>query len=344
MPIRPKSSVSWGFWLWVATTASVVSFRSSPSDLARFLRAREEPPSSAAPSLYKFSADQAVLLHIGKAGGGSIVQEHHRRGLHVGQCHPVPCRPKRVRQLLRHDTALLVSLRDPVDRAVSAFYYAVLVLCGNSTDDPRIPHPEFWIDPTTRCDARRKDQRARRFLFTRYQKNINRLTDDLCSNVTHKVVQAKRAVRSIEHMQVSLSEWLHFAWKPEHMFAVVMEPHVTDLIHETEQAMHWIYNRTRFEDAVSFHTRFSDPRDGGTNNNRTWMMFHDDAAAEDTRHSSVSVKQELSVRGQACLARYYQTDYELLRQRRDDLCKTQGCRAGIQSMLDRRRRALLQGT
>lgn len=323
---------------------------SSPEVSPKLTSASPGLTGSSSTQLYRIPRDQVTFLHIGKAGGGSVVEEFHRAGVHVDECHPRPCSPQRTREQVRDRTLLLVSIRDPVDRFVSAFYYAVLVLCRQD-DDRRRPHRRFWDDPRTRCARRRHHKRDVHLVFHVYQANVSLLAADLCAPAAQPVRRrrARRTVRSLEHLQHGITDWLtinndnddDFDWRSEDMFAIVMEPNVTELVHEARRALRWMMPKVSHRTA-GVNSSYDDDDDEARRRRLRKPPVPRDVVV-DTRHSTSRVKRPLSRTGEACVARYHRTDYEFLRDRREDLCKTDGCRDGIRSILDRRR-PFLEGT
>ena len=89
------------------------------------------------------------FLHMGKAGGGTIaIRLRKLWKLQIHQCHPWPCIEKKWKQdnVTGKQPYMLLSLRDPVDRFVSAFYWRILKICHPEADK-RIERPNTLKQP-----------------------------------------------------------------------------------------------------------------------------------------------------------------------------------------------------
>lgn len=281
----------------------------------------------------------AIFLHVGKAAGGSIMERFHQWNLQVPTCHPVPCYSMLAGN---PNSGVIVPIRDPVDRFVSAFYWRLMVLCNpdgdqreGGTGHPAV-HPELFCKNNT---ARRRDEVEG--LFHLFRRNASLLAESLCSANATLASLAVQTMRSIEHARTGIVQWLDFDWTKRNIFAVVVlsssatttkgdnrKNSANSLPDQVDAAVEWLYERLSFESTASFanQTRLSQIQQRETT-----------TTSHNNRHSSQSLKRDLSAAGAECVAKYYQRDYELLRRHKKRLCKTADCLAGIQSILDQRR-------
>ena len=92
------------------------------------------PEFYARPPCFHELADAVSFYHLGKAGGGTVRRRLELLRLRVHRFHPFPRHP-----LKGTTEVLFATVRDPVDRFVSAFNWRAAVLCGGP-DDPRMTH------------------------------------------------------------------------------------------------------------------------------------------------------------------------------------------------------------
>ena len=83
---------------------------------------------------HKFK-ETVTFFHLGKAGGGTVSRELRLNHISIAMSHPKP-NSGRIAELQKGPSqTLIVNLRDPVDRFISAFRWRLVVLC--SPDDER---------------------------------------------------------------------------------------------------------------------------------------------------------------------------------------------------------------
>jgi len=133
--------------------------------------------------------DAFIFQHVGKAGGGSVMawlQAHH---VAYERCHLYSCLHPHMR-----GQRVLLNVRDPLDRFVSAFDWNRLLTC-RPTGHPVPETREQWhtgdSDKTTGGVVRnpwdtpdvvcRVDPQVQRLLFQKYHEDANLLAADLCS-------------------------------------------------------------------------------------------------------------------------------------------------------------------
>lgn len=304
--------------------SSRVSYQNrSSSTLGREVSSNEANEISL-PELKKIQLSQRRFrfLHMGKTGGGTIAQRL-RGKWRVGmkQCHPWPCHPPNMQKNHPH---FLISLRDPVDRFVSAFYWRVLRICHpqverrtqNTSSKCLSDDPEYVGRPETKI------------LFYRYHQNASLLAQDLCSENSTKAQIANESIKEILHAQHSIRDWLDFPWDAKRVYPLIAEAGAQDLEEQLDETMHLLFNITQFVPADAFPPRAALAKA------RKHLAGH-----EKNDHSSVSAKIPLTEAAERCLERYYHDDYKLLQEIQHSACRIQGCREAIRRILDRRERA-----
>lgn len=283
---------------------------------------QQDPPR---PRKINLHSKNVIILHIGKSAGGTLnhrVRQEWR--IFVEQCHPAPCN-----DILRkpdNQRYLFVTLRDPIDRFVSAFYWRAFMVC----------HPDetkrLWDGPPRGCKANRYKKEAK-ILYLEYNLNASRLAQDLCSHDVDVRTNAESALRTIEHAKWSIHDFLDFDWRrhAQRLYPLVVERGIDSFENQTDAAVHWLHKQTQFEPPTAFAQRHlylqSLNRTGGG-----------------VSHSAHALKKNLTVQAEQCLARFYSRDYEILDEVRQLACKTQACRQGLASILSRRASLVVQST
>jgi hypothetical protein len=181
----------------------------------------------------------------------------------------------------------LLSIRDPVDRAVSAYYWRSLILChphnehrpvGPATNDPI----QYCKEPESEAEVK--------VLFEDYEeRNVNALAERLCNdddddnnNNSEESKKARRDLRRIQHLEHQIAgpgQWLPFVknsntdndkdngdWKlfAPRIFPIVMEKPYT-LEQQIDAAIQWFFDSNAFEDENKFGIR------------KRWVQFKDKA-------------------------------------------------------------------
>ena len=255
-----------------------------------------------------------VMLHLGKAGGGSI-QIRLKDAWGLKWCHPWPCP-------FADSKAALITIRDPIDRFVSAFYWRCLVLCG--------PNDKRQVGPVNSCVTSLKEHAI---LHEKYHANVNEIAEALCSTDAATADKARRHIRMIGHAQYSIKDWLGDDWKRTMLRAIVNERNF-DLDTQVDAAMHWVLHALgRNDTGVAQATQ---------EQHRTSAQKKGQDLARVSSHSSSSFgnKIPLSDAGTQCLAHYYAQDYQLIGELRQFACQgllSEKCQEALQSILDRRR-------
>jgi Sulfotransferase family len=177
---------------------------------------------------------QAIFLHIGKAAGGTFLHRaRHVWKLHIEECHPDPCQHSYLYSNHNINSSdsnsnsesieFVVSIRDPVDRFVSAFYWKIKTICtlhphlctaNNATTmawrqqrrqqqqqdllhlhrpRPSTSSSSLFFDTTNSSTSFLKDEdemmeaRQRYILFEKYQQSANRLAESLCRHDNNEI-------------------------------------------------------------------------------------------------------------------------------------------------------------
>jgi len=275
--------------------------------------------------------ERMIFLHMGKAGGGTV-RQRAREGWNISfrGKHPYP--PDQITRASfgTRFQAEWINLRDPVDRFVSAFYWRQMVLCDPEGDERtagqgfvRLPD---GLSRFCKMPQNALEQRESEALFYRYNRSAEELAAALCSTNRTKASLAAEDMKTILHAKDGIADWLgsNFRNYTDTMFPIILESGF-DLESQVDDAIHWTYEATHFENEQSFEQRQAYA-------NALPKRLKPDFE----QHSSQSKKEDLSESSRACVADYYASDYSCLSQIRDDLCKTSVCRNAIQSILSRR--------
>jgi len=325
---------------------------------------------AATDSVERIRVEEVLFLHIGKAGGGTFVSEAKNYNVTFPHCHPHPCvdatyelltgddkdnaveSPSPTTGYLRATGSastksinkgggggyVLVSLRDPVDRFVSSFYWRQKITCDPENGDTRrAPMPNeggglVSNQPDLYCNDRAWPP-EKEVLFHRYNRDADALARALCSADEAVAEQARKDILSIGHAKHKIVDWLGPDWSEyaDSIFPVILEPSF-DYEEQVDDSVRWVYDKTHFEEETLFEHRQSRRM-----LSRVEIIEEEkDGAAADFAHSSSSLKKPLSEAGARCVAQYYAEDYAVLEPLRDLACKSDVCRQAVQSILDRR--------
>ena len=273
------------------------------------------------PDWLSLPSSNAIFLHMGKAAGGTV-EARWQSGwkIHVQKCHPGLC-PKAWKN---NNTGLVLTIRDPVDRFVSAFYWRTLVLCNPHGDTRTMASCPTVLSDLTRLCKQAPPMEAE-LLFGEYYSDANRAAEDLCSTDTIKVERLRKLIHNLNHVEHPIQEWLDFPWKRINLFTIV-DKRVANIGVEAQAdaAVHWIYNRTQFEGKEAFQHR------------ARFALDHVKEESAVSMHTSKSIKKELSPKGVKCAAEFFRKEYDFLRDHGASLCQTNDCREGVHSILNRR--------
>jgi hypothetical protein len=265
-----------------------------------------------------------VYAHVGKAGGGTLNSILSEYGLldKFDVCHPKPCLQK---TRLRHQvnvTRILVTVRDPVDRFVSAFNWRAQLLCR--VDDPRVKvHGSADKDPVKLCDLGREKEAA--ILHTEYRSNADEFARSLCDGRGELSPATTAKLKQIRHMD-SLTDHLggkgilsHLILRGVAIYATVLEPS----FNFDAQARATV-KQIALDANISL--RSESKHESEYKHNLSEILGH-----------NTTIK--LSPQGAACVIQHFRGDFETITVLRQLACrglKALECRAAMQSILKRR--------
>ena len=115
-------------------------------------------------------------------------------------CHPNRCITEHTASHYRH---MLVTIRDPVDRFVSAFDWRKQLICA-PTNESRLQSDSAWNDIRSLCRPSHLNEYS--MLAETYHGDANELAEALCSDSQRE--EAQRHVRMIGHARTALIEHL----------------------------------------------------------------------------------------------------------------------------------------
>ena len=158
----------------------------------------------------RVNVNGTLFLHVGKAGGGTIMEHVRDLGFQMLKAHPHP---------IPHNPEIhtyLMNLRDPVDRFVSNFYWVGLISCYPlSNNETRIFETELrkpMLEPHLYCRNSKQDRHANNtmvMVHDLYKGDAEKLMNDMC-NFDDKGAreQALESIRLLLHSKYSISYWL----------------------------------------------------------------------------------------------------------------------------------------
>lgn len=268
---------------------------------------------------HSFKAD-TVLFHVGKGGGGTLMS--HFFESNIQYVHPRP--NTTVNNHLRNGPlrTLIVNLRDPVDRFVSAFNWRNAVLC----------HPNDMRQKVTKSDKLKATDDPLEFckivtheeilLRRTYQSNPSNLAEALCHGSQSRSL-AQEDYRKIGH-STTLAEWLDFLIAPR-LVENITDDGIQQLIVlpvEQRPSAH----KTLFEKYIdNLMLHLLQNQYGAEASKEMMRLDHEQKAKrerngpskqQDHTHSSVkfynSTPPLLTKLGECCLARHLKDDYRLI--------------------------------
>ncbi|KAL7541663.1 hypothetical protein ACHAWF_007000 [Thalassiosira exigua] len=266
-----------------------------------------------------FRLKPIVFFHVGKAGGGTIQMWLKHNRLNFYKSHPRP-KSQLVRALQKGplDT-LIMNVRDPVDRFVSAFQWNLLITCR--PDDVR------ETTPNSKLHARRPekyctDSKSKVLLLEeKYKSDPNLLAEGLCSDSPLRN-EAKRDMGKINHSKQKLVHWLEFLLDPEatkkikargiQKFMVIPQEKASN-----EQDSLFESHIQNLSSAILRHT-FELHLTTKIMRLRPVDMVPSEVARRENGHSSTRFAKgekasSLTTLGECCVARHYENDYRLIR-------------------------------
>lgn len=252
--------------------------------------------------------------HVGKAGGGTVEARRaylKHQGLPVPPsktCHPAPCiNLKKIEY--KHGAmpwpgGVLVNVRDPVARFVSAFDWAAALLCKERNETRKASTGAF-NDPGTRCKPHTRKEGVNsdeelHMIMNKYAKNANNLAESLCTSPA----EAQHDVGIILHAKDHLVDHLGGA----QFFAAAVSDNVTFYVIPLLEApkserTFFPFIDSAFRALTDDYRRIKRKRNQDPNADRL-----------PSKHSSVAwgTPSVLSSKGKCCVARFYEEDYKIL--------------------------------
>lgn len=275
--------------------------------------------------------DTVTLFHVGKAGGGTFKRNLQINRISVNACHPRPGTCDNRRKIQKNEghhqsnsttNTLVINVRDPVDRFVSAFRWRMAYLLSNvgSKLNASCSNPN---DVNTRkaCKQAEGYRKEKLLLVGKYKSNPNLFAKALCVDDSPQHQDGAIADFAELHHSMPLSEWLDFLIDPkqiapipdidiQNFIAVPMEEQGDgdEMLfeqHIEQLSLHLLlirYDRGIAEDIL----RRKPPDDGKGKGNckHSSVIFH--------KNKQTSVPSTLSPLGECCLARYLHEDYRLI--------------------------------
>jgi len=311
-----------------------------------------------------------VFLHVGKAGGGTIRDVMGQLAVPPGLfsiCHTSLC-PDRVSS----SAAILINVRDPIDRFVSFFEWRNLILCRAAGDRRRRDfNGQTRKNPATSCRATNPSERR---MIDSYGGNKTRLAEALLADDPAIASKARKDLASLGH-HTGLAGFLgshrtHEAVlsPPSRVFAAVLEPPFpfTALVADAmvaaicHAAMRTKANPHPRVDMSVCHRAMS--RRNATKTPSA-LVFHSSKPRSGTGAPTSPAAEPLSELGQRAIAQVYAEDYQLIarlakvgcaaavessgsrgsdRSKANQVARTTSteCSAALNSIIDRRRRLL----
>jgi hypothetical protein len=266
------------------------------------------------PDDVQLSSDDFLLFHIGKAGGLTArTRLWWSWNIEHEQCHPRPEVCFNETYPDKYDQRIIfLTIRDPIDRFVSTNQWTLSKPLRGS--DIKMEHLK---------------------IYDKYQPNPTAtIAEQLCKIEGGRIRLDPKVIDDIHNLQHwwTIDQWLGetypqvYDWKKHssRLFPIVSERGF-DLTAQEDTAILQVADQkpNLFGNAEEFEQR-----------KRKAICY-----VEPNTHNSSAVMgspPQLSRKAQLCLARFYQRDYQLLREVRDLACKSYECQLAIQSILDRR--------
>ena len=134
-----------GHYFTASTTESGTSREQEHDDADNHCEDKAVVQQQQPPTSIRFEG--ALFLHVGKAGGGSVKwRMKHEWGIVIPHSHPYPNIPRIA--AFPQPPPILIDIRDPVERFVSAVQWRLTVMCGidghehRTSDGNTLEHPD----------------------------------------------------------------------------------------------------------------------------------------------------------------------------------------------------------
>mmetsp|Transcript_19708 Transcript_19708/g.40349 ORF Transcript_19708/g.40349 Transcript_19708/m.40349 type:complete len:454 (-) Transcript_19708:106-1467(-) len=267
------------------------------------------------------------FFHIGKGGGGTVefILGDYRVSFHRN--HPGPNFDSKL--LEGPTTTLLINIRDPVDRFVSAFNWRSLLHCGHRDKRKKffigktkhVLHPS--LQPNEVCFGDQDEEKLLLHDEMKYDPNV--LAEALCED-SPGYDSASTKVKLIHHANLALTDWFDFVINPKNQSIITPDGVQTLMAITTEPRV-----ESNSESRLDWHTQQAVLKiyaDNGLNNEQIGLILkHKPQLSEDKKskaekktHSSTTssvtnIVNPIPLRklGECCLARYFRDDYRLIK-------------------------------
>ena len=267
------------------------------------------------------------FYHLGKGGGGTIFLSLLENGIYIQRDHPRPIYG--IDQLLNGPvTTLLINIRDPVDRFVSAFNWRSFLFCQRHGElrkkypsevdekDRRMHQPH--LHPQEFCFEESINPKEAKIIQRLYEDDINKLAVSLCEE-SNSYEQAVESIKFISHAKLNLFQWLQFLVETntssriksqglKKMMAITIEGRnghnnssLLEQSHEVIQELYFDHGIT--EEALS---RLQKQRDHSHMKKVRDIMIHSSSTHNTTK------ERILGAIGECCLSRFLENDYQLI--------------------------------
>lgn len=277
-----------------------------------------------------FQFRPTTTIHIGKAGGGTVSAVFNALNKRQKKFHA-----PRQRYPNTDGHVFLVTIRDPVDRFVSAFHWAGRVAC-QSNDTREVATKENWHRYNyTELGIKSMCKPETNLVDSKYNFNVNNLAEALCEKGEEKYV------KQIEHMKYSIVDYISKLLNERERTSfkfMVMEPEY-DFLSQILSAIEVVVNMTIKENGSLIPKKLREHL-----YEKKPLDFLDDRQhSSQINISSVAITNEpLTALGACCVARHYETDYQLLEELNEEgsiVCDghtRNDCVNAIKSILKRR--------
>ena len=273
---------------------------------------------------------KVTFFHAGKAGGGTILSELRNNKIgFLSMSHPYPS-PKKVEELQTGvSNTLVINVRDPVDRFVSAFKWRSIVLC--SPNDTRVAGKGATHNPKVNCKTSVNMKAEESLMREVYRSDPNYMAEALCID-SPRYEQAVQDYDKILHT-APLSEWLSFLIDEDRR-EEILEDGIRDVIaiplekkegaaeplfehHIQQLSMHLLHRVKGYKmsDAQYILRQKPDRIDNKLyeiareKRRHSSVEFHNNSS---TNSSSFIPSSPLSELGECCLSRHLMTDYRII--------------------------------
>ncbi|KAL7551158.1 hypothetical protein ACHAWF_016342 [Thalassiosira exigua] len=275
--------------------------------------------------MYSFRND-TIMFHVGKAGGGTI---YNNLNVHVKWVHPRPTLNAIKKLQTGPARTLIINVRDPVDRFVSAFNWRLAVLC-HPGDKREKRLRGAARHPRKICSPNSKKEEV--MLRQTYKYNPNTMAEALCKDSRSRTMAVKDFKR-LGHSR-TLTQWLKFLIEPSMrgdisdkgihaLLALPLEKRANETKPRFEEYIHRLglhLLETRFGKEVvgkkAQENEAADEEEGREEDDE--HDGRDEVGGKSYHHSSSrffnsTTQRTLTPLGECCLVRYLKDDYRLIR-------------------------------